>query len=97
MRSIALAEDTSEAFFAGQQDTYLWNGESLTDGKNTTSGVEIIHTLPVTLTDNNENLNGIDWGCATIPSSSPNLQPASLPQTGPPATDTSSAASDEAA
>lgn len=31
------------------------------DGQTTTFDVEIIHTLPVTLTDNNENLNGIDW------------------------------------
>ena len=31
------------------------------DGQITTFDVEIIHTLPVTLTDNNENLNGIDW------------------------------------
>ncbi|BDB43973.1 MULTISPECIES: DUF7064 domain-containing protein [Mycobacterium] len=31
------------------------------DGQSTTLDVEIIHTLPVTITDRNDNLNGIGW------------------------------------
>lgn len=31
------------------------------DGQTTTLDVEIIHTLPVTMTDRNDNLNGIGW------------------------------------